>query len=391
MQYEHTHSLLPPDAVEMVKRALTASDAAYSSGASYISATALIGEPLQRQLRLRHGREVTLDVTEGTWALFGSALHTVLELGEGPGDLHERRFFTWHPTWGEEEESQCCSAPTETSGEDEDTGEPISVACTKCKRDCSWVVSGQADLLTADGVLYDFKCSSAWAFRLEDGAVKAEWEGQLNVLAHLIRHHHWYYTKDHDKVDCPNGLTVKAARILAFIRDFSPTQCERNTEECKRSGEQPDYPLLPIHAVEAPLWTPSSADSFFDQRLRVHSRYDGVGVKTIPECSPGQRWHKGDVWAVYKLTKDNKKPARATKLFHSDRGQSDKDAWALADALKNEDKDAIVESRPGEDTKCAHYCGMRSVCPYGRPRAVASRLADHAKEREALGFSVKRW
>lgn len=390
MRYEHAARLLPPDAVELVKRALHKTDEMYSAGPAYISATSIVGEPLYRQLMKRHGDDLTADVMEGTWALFGSALHRVLELAEGEDDLHERRFFSWFPTWPDAP-TECCGAPAQ----DDETKSVL--LCTKCKRPCSWVVSGQADLLTGSGVLYDFKCTSSWAFRLEDGEVKSEWEGQLNVLAWLIRSKHWYYpdpSKAHEPQSAVlerEGREVSTARIFAFLRDFSPGQAERNTEECRRTGNEPDYPLSPMFVVEAPLWSMEEAEAFLRQRLALHSRYDGVQTQKIPECSKGMRWHKGDSWAVFKHTVKGDKPARATKVFYEEKNQSEKDAWKFADDLKNEGKQVTVETRPGESTKCAHYCSARSVCPYGRSRAVENRIAAHAKEREASGFKVQRW
>jgi hypothetical protein len=388
MRYRHDAALLPDDAVGLVKRALEATESAYSSGPSYISATQLVGEPLVRQLRQRNP-DLTADILDSTWSLFGSAVHTVLEKGEGPGDFHERRFFAWFPTWPDEL-SHCCEAEV-IPGEEHD-GQPITLNCRQCSQDCSWVVSGQADLLTGAGTLYDFKVTSAWAFRLEADTVKAEWEGQLNVLAHIIRNRHWYYpdpSKAHEPqsaVLVREGLPVKAARIFAFLRDWSPTQAEANTTEAKRKGEEPDYPLTPMLVVEAPLWSHESAVAFFEQRVKLHATFDHADPRRIPECSPGMRWFKGDSWAVLKLTAKGERPKRATRVYDNER-----DAWALHAAITNEGKEAVVELRPGESTKCVHYCSVREVCPYGRSRAVKNRIAAHAKEREAAGFKVQRW
>jgi len=399
MRYAHRHGLLPPDAVALMQRALAAQQAAYSAGPSYISATSLVGEPLPRQLKDRYADEIELDVLESTWALFGSAVHHVLESGERPGDLHERRFFAWFPTWPEEL-SACCQA--ETIPWPRNPNVPVDahlaeqLACTKCKRVCSWVISGQADLFSEEGTLYDFKVTSAWAFRLEDG-VKGEWEGQLNVLAHLIRNRHWYYedpSKAHEPQSATlvrDGLEVKAARIFAFLRDFSPGQSEANTDECLAKHQEPDYPVAPMHVVEAPLWSEHSARAFIEQRLALHSAYDQADPTKIPECSPGMRWFKGDSWAVFKLRQDGGRPARATKVFREERGQTIAQATRFADELRNEGHQVEFETRLGESTKCAHYCAVRSVCPYGKSRAVENRIEDHARRRELAGCEVKRW
>ena len=81
-------------------------------------------------------------------------------------------------------------------------------------------------------------------------------------------------------------------------------------------------------------------------------------------------------------------------FLHIDTRNADPDeaeALAFLDSLRNDGNKAEIETRLGEDTKCAHYCGVRSVCPYGQSRAVENRLADHAVEREAAGFKVQRW
>lgn len=69
-------------------------------------------------------------------------------------------------------------------------------------------------------------------------------------------------------------------------------------------------------------------------------------------CSPEQRWHKPDKWAVMK---DGRK--RAVRVFE-DEGQAVEKLRELGE------KGHHIEYRRGEDTKCEAYCPVAEFCPH---------------------------
>lgn len=130
-----------------------------------ISVTTLISPPRIRMLKKRHKDEIVEDASEGLWRLLGQAVHHILERGETPGHLKEKRLYA---------------------------------------NVLGWVVSGQFDMLRlVDGVLFDFKVTSVYSFLLGD---KPEWTNQMNVLAWILR---------------IRGYDVKGLKICAILRDHS--------------------------------------------------------------------------------------------------------------------------------------------------------------------------
>jgi hypothetical protein len=56
-----------------------------------ISVTTLLGSPLVRYLKHKHWDELEQDVSDSIWMILGSAVHGILEQGEGGNDLTEER------------------------------------------------------------------------------------------------------------------------------------------------------------------------------------------------------------------------------------------------------------------------------------------------------------
>jgi len=71
----------------------------YSRGNADISVTGLIGPPRKRQLEIQFFDQITEDVSERIWALWGQIGHGILERA-GDGDaIHEKRLFIERYGW----------------------------------------------------------------------------------------------------------------------------------------------------------------------------------------------------------------------------------------------------------------------------------------------------
>ncbi len=137
----------------------------YNKGEADFSITELLKPPRQRALQAKHKDEITEDVADRLWSLYGQIAHTILERSN-KNDLVEKRFF-------------------------------VDV------RDRT--VSGQIDTLSIDGgVLSDFKFTSAWGFSGNKEA-KPEHVQQLNMQAYLLSR---------------NGYEAKELQIIALLRDW---------------------------------------------------------------------------------------------------------------------------------------------------------------------------
>lgn len=140
----------------------------YDRGDADISVTGLLKPPKASELERQHADEITEDVQDRVWSLFGQVTHVILERANVTA-VAERRLSM------------------EIEG---------------------WKVSGGMDLYDVGGVLTDYKTTSAWSL-IFDGAQK--WEQQLNLYAVLLR---------------ANGHEIKQIQAVALLRDWSRRQAE---------------------------------------------------------------------------------------------------------------------------------------------------------------------
>jgi hypothetical protein len=137
------------------------------------SVTTLKTPPRIVQLQRRHKEELTEDVIDNLWSMFGSMAHTMLEEHGSDDAVTEKRFYL-----------------------------------TILDR----IISGQVDHYK-DGVITDYKVTSAWT--LVYGTRVKEWEEQLNMYAYLC-------TK--------SGLPVERIRIVTILRDWDKNKALQNQD-----------------------------------------------------------------------------------------------------------------------------------------------------------------
>ena len=189
-----------------------------------------------------------------------------------------------------------------------------------------WKVGGKVDLLRTSGDTYaidDYKLTSIWATKDE----KPEWTFQLNVYAWLARAH---------------GFNITQLRIVNILRDWSKL----------RAAREPEYPQVGVVIREVPLWPPELCERNIKAAVTLHQIATDLPDDQLPMCTAAERWQKPKVWAVRK--KGNK---RALKLF-----STREEAEAATPGVAN----YAIEHRPGEDTRCLHYCNVRQFCSYGK-------------------------
>lgn len=277
---------------ETIVRAVQKKNAEYDRGPAHRSVTQLITPPRIDVLRKKHFHEMEKDVSEEWWALFGTAVHQILEWGAKPGQVVEERLYT------------------EIDG---------------------WVISGMLDCQTIIAEdhceIMDYKVTAAYSIVKEGGKAKREWEQQLNMQAFLVEQ--------------AKGLPVTKLSILAIVRDWQNKSAQTNL----------DYPQSPIAVYPVDLWSHEDREAYMMERIREHRRAEmNIEIDAaLPECSPYERWAKGDKWAVMK---GNGK--RAVKVF---------DDEEKAVNLTEIDKSYRVEYRPGEPTRCVgNYCQVAQWC-----------------------------
>tara|TARA_R100001594_G_scaffold5870_2_gene17423 strand:- start:356 stop:1312 length:957 start_codon:yes stop_codon:yes gene_type:complete len=271
------------------------------------SVTGLLSPPRQAALKEIYGDQITEDVSDRTYALYGQLVHLLLERAgeQSRNAINEERLY------------------------DEVNG---------------WKISGQTDTLTLTEdqrtwIISDYKFVTSYKFKREysgELVIPEEYEQQLNMYAYLLRE---------------NGFKVDSLKIVAIYRDWSKLEAKRDK----------NYPQLGAETHDVPLWTEERAIAFIEERVQLHQdamagdMLGGFSEEELPECTDDERWAKKDSWAL-KTTRDSK---RARKVFYGSKARAV--AWAL-DPNNKVKSGFVVEHRPGANVRCENYCVVSEFC-----------------------------
>lgn len=265
-----------------------------------ISVTRLIGAPRKHQLEARHDAEVTQDATDFLWSLLGQCVHQIFERADPDSFLAEVRLTA------------------KVNG---------------------WLVSGKPDLLTAEGIIQDWKVTSVYSFLLGD---KPEWEAQLNCYA-------WLFEQNRDK----HNVDIKGLQIVGILRDH-----------LKSKANDSNYPEVAFLSKDIPLWSKAARQRYVEERVAIHQFAVDAPDDELPECTDEERWARPTTWAVKK--KGNKKAARVLT------SEAEAVTW-IAGASGFE-----IEERPGRNIRCAEYCAAAPFCNQWKAMSAPSVAPEDA-------------
>lgn len=191
-------------------------------------------------LTARHREEISEDVSNMMWALFGTAAHKVLERSkEGTNQLKENRL-------------------REQFGE--------------------YTLSGQFDLYDADTeTITDYKTCSVWKVVKEE---YEDWEKQMLMYGYMLRQ---------------IGFSVCRGEIVAIMKDHSK-------RDAKRERSYPQYPVRKI-TFEWDFRDFEKIKNFIENKFDEIRRCENVPDDDLPICEPSERWAKPESWAVKKKGK----------------------------------------------------------------------------------------
>lgn len=154
------------------------------------------------------------------------------------------------------------------------------------------------------------------------------WEEQLNLYGLMF---------------IEAGFSVNKLQVVAILRDWSKFGGQRSQ----------NYPKKQVVTVPIPLWPREKALAYAKGRIELHKAAESLPDDDIPICTPEERWHKDDAWAVYKG-----KNKRATRVVNSE-----KEAEKIKSVLEEKTgKEHRIEFREGEDVRCLHYCPCAEFC-----------------------------
>ncbi len=267
------------------------------------SVTAILKGTREAILQRRHDAEITSDVADMVWAIFGTAVHSILESGEeSRTQIKENKLVVDLPN--------------------------------------GYQLSGIFDLYDdATGTVTDYKTASVWKIKFgcwNDWKPKGngefdDWRKQTLVYCWMLRQ---------------IGFDAKRGEIVALLKDHSKTKAKRN-----------EHPPLPVWQIgwdftdEDFAW----AEKFIAEKFAEIERSEQLTDEELPLCSKEQRWTRNEKYAVMK-----EGVQRAKKLL-----DSEQDAEEYAAHLNATEKGTFyVEHRKGEDPKCQDYCSACEFCAY---------------------------
>jgi len=272
----------------------------YSKGKADISITSLIDSPRVRIMKNVYDNDIEVDAVDMVWALFGTAVHSVLEQSNSSKNIiNEERLYASHN---------------------------------------GWIISGALDrqeIKNNTASIIDYKVTSVWSVIYG----KPEWEKQLNCYS-------WLFKKNNTH----NQIKVGSLKICAILRDWNRRDAERKE----------NYPQAPIVFVDIPIWDDNSIDKYISDRVSLHqeSQVNYDLNADLPLCSDQEMWKKNDTWAVKK-----KGQKRALRVLDSEEEAIKYVEWHdKTDQAYIKKTDLETEHRSGEYTRCGNYCSVAEFC-----------------------------
>lgn len=202
------------------------------------SVTSVLKGTREAILQRRHSEEIETDVSEMVWAIFGSAVHKILEQSEETADQLKENWLSVEVQNGYE-------------------------------------LSGIFDLYDgATGTVTDYKTATVWKFIYKEFD---DWRIQCLSYVWLLR-----------KI----GFNARRGEIVAMLKDHSKTKAKTDHT----------YPQHPVQCIgwnftdkdleEFERWLKAKFSEIED----AEKLSDG----DLPLCSDVERWHKPDKYAVMK-------------------------------------------------------------------------------------------
>lgn len=202
------------------------------------SVTSLLRGACETILMRRHADRISQDVADMAWAIFGTAVHKVIEEAqEADDELKEEYIKVAHPS--------------------------------------GYTVSGRFDSYNAgEKCITDWKVTSCWK------VIYDEWDDyrmQLLLYCWMMRQ---------------IGFDANKGRSVILLKDHSKSKAKYDRS----------YPQHPIHVKEFEFTEKDfeEAERFLAERFAEIERLEDVPDEDLPACSPSERWAKGDKWAVMK-------------------------------------------------------------------------------------------
>ena len=202
-----------------------------------LSATTLLKGIKEIILTNRHWEELTDDAANRIWAVWGTAVHALLEAE------------------GKHEFTEC------------DLKVPMPNGMT---------ITGRIDNYNMEtGTITDYKTGSVWKVIMKDFE---DWRMQGIIYAWLLE---------------KNGFKVKQAQFIDLLKDHSKSKA-------KFDSGYPQAPVY-IYGYPITITELNEAETYINNRFSEYLKYKDVADDEIPPCTDKERWASETKYAVMKL------------------------------------------------------------------------------------------
>ena len=202
------------------------------------SVTAVMKGVREAILQRRHDAEIEQDVSDMVWAIFGSAVHGILEHSEETASQLKENWLSV------------------------DMGD-------------GYELSGIFDLYDdATGTVTDYKTATAW--KVVFGEFD-DWKRQTLCYVWMLRQ---------------IGFDAKRGEIVAMLKDHSKTKAKADHT----------YPQHPVYRIgwDFSEQEIEECGEWLRGRFEEIKRAEVLPDDELPMCTEEERWHKADKWAVMK-------------------------------------------------------------------------------------------
>src|SRR3990167_6004656 len=199
MRYTNNFNF-PPEIV----KAILADDYDPPNREKEIPCSVLICPTRQALLIQRHEEEISKDVSDNIWKMFGSSIHYILDKQKSPTTMIQERIYVSFD---------------------------------------GYTITGKPDLYDhASHTLRDYKVTSVITYLNSLRSGKKEWEEQLNIYCWLHR---------------MIGNFPQRAVITAILRDWNKKDFNTRLE----------YPEIAIQEIDIPIWSQSQQEDYIHYKL----------------------------------------------------------------------------------------------------------------------------
>lgn len=310
-----------------------------------ISVTTLIDSPRIFYLKKKHHQDVTQDVSGMIWALFGTAVHSVLERA----NIKTARRNAFMEVVNTLKEYSARSQNNQLN--DEETEEEADQANRVLKwllrfmfkwfpeledrymfevslqYECNgWVLSGTLDLYDKiEKCLYDYKVCSVWMYIYPD--MRKKWKQQLNCYALFLKE---------------KGIPVEDIKVVAIFRDWNR----------RKAMSEADYPKRNCLTIQVGLYPEETMKQWIEHRIKLHQKALEGGP---PLCTGEERWATAKMYAV--LQKGGKRALANSKTESEEVAKK-----FIRDNQRKYDKELYVRETSSLNRRCEEYCMVSEFC-----------------------------